>query len=165
MTYHFKLFMNHLRLSTYVVVGSRIMVVVELWWVMNSVTRCWSRLGCRSSPGLWFGRTTLTQSGSSWSIKTGIHVTLHQKNPSLPCCSCSEYTQDNFYSAPPLLTTEQCSSGCSGGNQFALLSPGSIVQGKQWQDRSAVALQTFLPCFLEALMQENKIGKSEVTKT
>ena len=24
----------------------------------------------------------------------------------------------------------------------------SIVQGKQWQDRSAVALQTFLPCYL-----------------
>ena len=34
-----------------------------------------------------------------------------------------------FYSAPPLLTTEHCS--CPGGNQFALLSPGSIVQGKQ----------------------------------
>ena len=53
----------------------------------------------------------------------------------------------NFYSAPPLLTTEQCSFlFLLGINHFGLLSPGSNVQGKQWQDRSAVALQTFLPC-------------------
>ena len=52
-----------------------------------------------------------------------------------------------FYSAPPLLTTEQCSFFLLLGiNHFGLLSPGSNVQGKQWQDRSAVALQTFLPC-------------------
>ena len=55
-----------------------------------------------------------------------------------------KYKQD-FYSAPPLLTTEHCcSSSC--GDEFALLTTGSIVQGKQLQDRSAVALQTFLPC-------------------
>ena len=54
---------------------------------------------------------------------------------------------NNFYSAPPLLTTEQCSFFLLLGiNHFGLLSPGSNVQGKQWQDRSAVALQTFLPC-------------------
>ena len=63
---------------------------------------------------------------------------------------CIDYRENpksrGFYSAPPLLTTEHCSS-CSGGDQFGLLSTESIVQGKQWQDRSAVALQTFLPCF------------------
>ena len=35
----------------------------------------------------------------------------------------------HFYSAPPLLTTEHCSSWtwCCWGNQFALRSPGSAV--------------------------------------
>ena len=34
-----------------------------------------------------------------------------------------------FYSGPPLLTTDYCSCGEGGGDQFALLSPGSIFQG------------------------------------
>ena len=38
----------------------------------------------------------------------------------------------SFYSAPPLLTTEQCSFFLLLGiNHFGLLSPGSNVQGKQ----------------------------------
>jgi len=38
----------------------------------------------------------------------------------------------DFYSAPPLLTTEQCSFFLLLGiNHFGLLSPGSNVQGKQ----------------------------------
>ena len=56
---------------------------------------------------------------------------------------------ENNYSGPPLLTKEHCSSLFSG-NQFDLLSPGSIVHGN-FVNKYPSALITLDRCYFADL--------------
>ena len=130
-----------------------------LWAVNCSCTFCfWVPLACSFKVGPPFNGTrvfitwTARWPQTKWNTrKATISGFFHPPSHDMACFKTDRrffwlLVKKNFYSGPPLLTTEHCSHFFCF-NLLALSLPRDASKQKQKAHRVAVALQTFLPCF------------------